>query len=109
MRVCAVATISLLSSTLVPSFAQDEGKSAGPSQLQTVLVQPERGPQKSEQSREEDRNRAEDRQVGPDWRAHPSDSDRMGRMSQEDMGRMMDRMEREMMDRDQRKVVAVGD
>jgi hypothetical protein len=41
--------------------------------------------------------------------AHPSDSDRMGRMSQEDMGRMMDRMEREMMDRDQRTVVAVGD
>jgi hypothetical protein len=43
-------------------------QSAGPSQPQSVPVQPERGPQKSEQSREEDRNRAEDRQVGPDWR-----------------------------------------
>jgi hypothetical protein len=104
MRVFTVATILLLSSSLVPSFGQDQGKSATPSQPETVPVQPERSPQQSEQRREEDRNRAEDRQIGPGWRARPGDSDRMGRMSHDDMGRMMDRMEREMMDSDRRTV-----
>jgi len=94
MRVFAVATILFLSSSLVPSFAQDEGKSPAPSQPQTVPVQPERSPQ---QSREEDRDRGDDRQVGRDWRAHPGDSNNMGQMGQNnDMGRMRDKMERNM-------------
>src|SRR6476661_9474731 len=96
MRALAVATILLLSSSLAPSFAQDQGKSVTPSQPQSVPVQPERSPQQSQQSREEDRDRGEDRQIGRDWRARPSDSDRMGRMGQNDMGRMMDRMDRDM-------------
>ena len=104
MRVFAVATILLLSSSLVPSFAQDQGKSASPSQPEAVPVQPERSPQQSQQSREEERGRAEERQIGPGWRARPSDSDRMGRMGQnDDMRRMMDRMDRDM-DSDRRTV-----
>ena len=91
MRVFAIATMLLLSSSLVPSFAQDEGKAPTPSQPQTVPVQPERSPQQSDQSREEDRRRSEDRQIGSDWRARPSDSDSMGHMGQKDTSRMMKR------------------
>jgi hypothetical protein len=50
MRVFTVATILLLSSSLVPSFGQDQVKSASPSQPQTVPVQPERSPQQSDQA-----------------------------------------------------------
>jgi hypothetical protein len=103
MRVLAIATLLLLSSSLVPSFAQNEGKSPDPSQPQTVPVQPERSPQQSQQSREEDRDRGEERQVGRDWRAHRSDSDSSGHMGQNDMGRMRERMGRDM-DGDHRTV-----
>jgi hypothetical protein len=41
-----------------------------------------RTPQQSEQSRERDRERAEDAHVGPGWRAQQRDDDRMGRMDQ---------------------------
>jgi hypothetical protein len=97
MRVFAVATILLLSSSLVPSFAQDEGKAPTPNQPQTVPVQPERSPQQSDQMREEDRRGNEDRQISSDWRARPSDSNRdssMGHMGQ--MRRDMDRDHRTM-------------
>ena len=93
MRVFALATILFLSSSLVPTFAQDEAKSPAPSQPQTTPVQPERTPQQSEQSRE--RQRAEDTRVGRDWRAHHDDDEHMEHMSQKDMGRMMDRMGRD--------------
>jgi hypothetical protein len=104
MRVFAVATILLLSSSLVPSFAQDEAKSPATSQPQTAPVQPERTPQQSEQSREQDRQRAEDTRVGRDWRAHPNVSDHMGHMGQDDMGRMRDKMGGHDMDGDHRTV-----
>ena len=58
-------------------------------QTTTAPVQPERGQQQSQQSREEDRDRGEDRRVGRDWRAYPSDRNNMGQ------GRMRDRMERD--------------
>ncbi|HEY2213040.1 MAG TPA: hypothetical protein VGH62_15755 [Bradyrhizobium sp.] len=90
MRVFALTTILLLSSSLVPAFAEDAGKTAGSNQSQTVPVQPERTPQQSEQYREGDRTRAEDVQVGRDWRTQQRDGDRMGRMDRNDMGRMMD-------------------
>jgi len=102
MRVFAVATILLLSSSLVPSFAQNEGRPPTSSQPQTVPVQPERTPQQSEQSREQDRQRSDDTRLGPDWRVQ-RDGDRMGRMDREDMGRMMDNMRRDM-DSDHRTV-----
>ena len=90
MRGFALATILLLSSSLVPVFAEEAGKAAGSNQPQTVPVQPERTPQQSEQSREPDRGRAEDVQVGRDWRTQQRDGDRRGRMDPNNMGRMMD-------------------
>jgi hypothetical protein len=68
MRVLAMATVLILSSTLAPSFAQQPGDAPAPSQPQTVPVQPERSPQQSEQSREQDQKRGEDVRVGRDWR-----------------------------------------
>lgn len=101
MRVLAVATILLLSSSLVPAFAQDEAKPPAAGQPQTVPVQPERTPQQSEQSREQDRQRAEDTRVGRDWRAQQRDGDDVGHMRQNDMERMREKMERDM-DKDHR-------
>jgi hypothetical protein len=101
MRVFAVAAVLLLSSSLVPAFAEEAGKAAGSTQPQTVPVQPERSPQQSDQSREEDRRRSEDRQIGSEGQARPSDRDSMGHMDQKDMSRMMEKMGRDM-DRDHR-------
>jgi hypothetical protein len=103
MRVFAVATIVFLSSSLVPAFAQDEGKSPATSQPQTVPVQPERSAQQSQQSREQDRERGEDVRIGRDWRAQERGGDRMDRMGQNDMRRMRDSM-RPDMDSDHRTV-----
>jgi hypothetical protein len=104
MRVLTVATVLLLSTSLVPSFAQDEGKSSPSRQPQTVPVQPERSPQQSEQSREQDREGGEDVRVGRDWRAQERDGDRPGRTGQNnDTGPMRDKMGRDM-DRDHRTV-----
>jgi hypothetical protein len=103
MRVLTVATILLLSTSLAPSFAQDEGKSLPSSQPQTVPVQPERSPQQSEQSREQEREGGEDVRVRRDWRAQERDGDRGGRMGQNDMGRMREKMGRDM-DGDHRTV-----
>jgi hypothetical protein len=88
MRSFAAATALLLFSSLVPSFAQNEANSPAVSQPRTSPVQPERTPQQSEQSRDRDRQRAEDMRVDRNWRAYPSDNDR-GPMPQ---GRMSERM-----------------
>jgi hypothetical protein len=53
-------------------------------QTTTVPLQPERSQQQSQQSREEDRDRGEDRRVGRDWRAYPSDRNRMERDADSD-------------------------
>jgi hypothetical protein len=75
MRVLTVAIVLLMSSALVPSFAEEEeGKSPVPNQPQMTPVQPERSPQQSEQSREQDRKSAEDVQVGRDWKAQGASS-----------------------------------
>src|SRR5438105_4813714 len=103
MRVFAVAAVLLLSSGLLPTFAQEEGKSPATGQPQTVPVQPERSPQQSQQSREQDRDRGEDRQVGRDWRAQERGADRMDRMGQSDRRGMRDNM-RSDMDSDHRTV-----
>ena len=95
MRILGITTALLLSTTIVPSFAQQEEKSPAPDQTQITPVQPERSPQQSEQSRQQDRKSAEDTWMGRDWRAQ-RDADRMGRMDQgprdqDRMGRMNDR------------------
>ena len=69
MRVLTIAMALLMSSALVPAFAEEEGKSPVRNQPQLTPVQPERGPQQSEQSREQDRKSAEDVQIGRDWKA----------------------------------------
>jgi len=91
MRVFAVATILLLSSSLVPSFAQDEGKSPALSQPQITPVQPELTPQQSDQAKEQNRQRADDTRVNRDWRAQQRDGENTGRTGQNDTGRMRDR------------------
>jgi len=96
MRILGITTALLLSTTIVPSFTQQEEKSPVPNQSQSTPVQPERTPQQSEQSRQQDRKSAEDTRVDRDWRAQQRDGERMGRMDQgrmeqERMGRMNDR------------------
>ncbi len=99
MRVLAIATIFLLSSSLVPILAQEQERAPAqsqpettpaPAQPQTVPVQPERTPQQSEQARKQGQDRAEEVQVGRDWRAQSRDGDNMGRMGKDGMGRMME-------------------
>ena len=102
MRVFAVATILLLSSSLVPSFGQDEGKSPTLSQPQTSPVQPDLTPQQSDQAKEQNRQRADDTRVNRDWRAQQRDGENMGRTGRNDTGRMRD-MDRDT-DRDHRTV-----
>jgi hypothetical protein len=102
MRVFAAATVLLLSSTLVPSFAQNEGKSPTLSQPQAAPVQPELTPQQSDQAKEQNRQRADDTRVNRDWRAQPRDGESTERAGQNDGGRMRD-MDRDM-DRDRRTV-----
>ena len=84
MRALALATTLLLSFTLSPSFAQEEGQppaqsqpQTAPAQPQTVPVQPERTPQQSERYRDEDRKRAEETRIGRGWRAQ--EPEMMGR------------------------------
>ena len=99
MRSAALATILLLSTSLAPAFAEEAEKTPTQSQQtapaqgqpQTVPVQPERTPQQSEQSLAPDQKRAQDVQVGRDWRTQPRDGD-MGRLSSTDMAQMMERM-----------------
>src|SRR4051794_11220814 len=74
MRVLIIGAVLLMSSASVPSLAQDQQKSPGANQPSMTAVQPERNPQESEQSREQDRRAAEDVQVGRDWRAQQQKS-----------------------------------
>src|SRR5258705_11268922 len=55
-------------------------------QTTTVPVQPERSQQQSRESREEDRDRGEDRPVGREWRALPRDRKSRGPSRQHDTG-----------------------
>jgi hypothetical protein len=106
MRVFAVAAMLLLSSSLVPLFAQDEGKSPALNQPQTTPVQPELTPQQSDQAKEQDRQRDQDTRVHRDWRAQQRDGENMGRSGQSDTGRMSD-MDRDM-ERDHRTMGPSG-
>jgi hypothetical protein len=103
MRTFVLAALLLGTSSLFPSFAQDQGKPQSSSQPQTVPVQPERTPQQSEQSREQDRQRAEDVRVGRDWRTEERDGDRTDRMGQNEPGQTRERMGHDR-DRDDRTV-----
>jgi hypothetical protein len=83
MRVFVLVTVLLASSSLCPSFAQEQGKDpvAAP---QTV---PAKSDQKSQQQQDQrtgrDQSRADDREVGRDRMMRRGDSDRMGRDARE--------------------------
>jgi hypothetical protein len=86
MRILVLATMLLASSSLYPSFAQDEGKApvAAP---QTVPAQPnQNSPPQQDQRTGGDQPRTDNREMGRDWRMHPGDGDRMGHDDRE-MGR----------------------
>ena len=95
MRALVFAAVLLGSSSLYPSFAQNQGHVPTASQPQTVPVQPERTPQQSDQSRDRDEKRAEDVRVRPGWRTEERDGDRMDRMGENDAGRMRDQIGRD--------------
>src|SRR5215212_1955011 len=90
MRALVLTAVLLGSSSLYPAVAQDEGKSQPPNQAQTVPVQPERTPRQSEQSRDQERDSAEDVRVGRGWRTQESDDERSDRMGYNDRGRTRD-------------------
>lgn len=88
MRVFAVAMILLLSSSVAPSFAQNEEKSPAVSQPPSTPVQPELTPQQSDQAKEQNRQRADDTRIKRDWKAQQRDDENAGRTGQTDTGRM---------------------
>jgi hypothetical protein len=94
MRILVLATTVLLAtSSLYAAFAQGEGKKAQDTAPQAVPAQTnQNAPAQQDQRTGSDQPKADNREVGRDWRAYPSD-----------MGRMMDRMGRGV-DWDHRKV-----
>ena len=85
MRVFILAALFLGSSSLCPSFAQDQAK---PSQAKPPIDAPQTGApartdENAEQPRDQrtgrDQSRADDREMGPDWRMRRGDGERMGR------------------------------
>jgi len=83
MRIIVFATVLLASSSLCPSFAQEQGK-APPAQPQTAPAQPDESSQQPRDQRtDRDQSRADDREMGRDWRMRRGDGDRMGREDRE--------------------------
>ena len=89
MRVLILAALLLGSSSLCPSFAQEQAK---PSQAKPPVdvAQPgaaARTDQNSEQPRDQrtgrDQSRSDEREMGPDWRMRRGDGERMGRYGRE--------------------------
>jgi hypothetical protein len=88
MRVLILAALLLGSSSLCPSFAQEQEK---PPQAKPPVEAPQTGAartdQNSEQPRDQrtgrDQSRADDREMGPDWRMRRDDGGRIGRDSRE--------------------------
>jgi hypothetical protein len=85
MRVLILAALLLGSSSLCPSFAQEQAK---PEQAKPPVDVPQTGPaartdQNSEQPRDQrtgrDPSRSDDRETGPDWRMRRGGDERMGR------------------------------
>jgi hypothetical protein len=89
MRVLILTALLLGSSSLCPSFAQEQAK---PPQAKPPVdvAQPgaaARTDQNSEQPRDQrtgrDQSRADDREMGPDWRMRRGDGERIGRYGRE--------------------------
>lgn len=80
MRVPAMITAVLLSCTVGPSLAAEVEKTPTQSGPAAAPVQPDQTPRQAEQAREQDRKKAEDVQIGRDWKAQGgSEGERAGR------------------------------
>ncbi|RZN11493.1 hypothetical protein CWO91_08565 [Bradyrhizobium genosp. SA-3] len=64
-----MTTAILLSCSLAPGYAGESGLSKTYKQEQSVPVQPDRTPQQSDQSRDQERARGESVQIERDWKA----------------------------------------
>jgi hypothetical protein len=71
MRILAAAAAISLSFVLVPAFAEESGLGK---QGQAVPVQPDRTPQQSNQSRDQERARGENVQIERNWKAQENAS-----------------------------------
>ena len=81
MRV-VLAAILLASSSLCPSLAQEQGKP--PVTAPQTVPQPDQNSQQQRDQRtDRDQPRADDREMGRDWRMRRGDGDRMGRDDRE--------------------------
>jgi hypothetical protein len=78
MRVFVLVTILLASSSLSPSFAQQEGKAPVAVPQAGAPAQPDQNSQQRDQRTDRDQPKADDREMGRDWMRR-GDSDRMGR------------------------------
>jgi hypothetical protein len=80
MRALVFAAVLLGSSSLYPSYAQDEGKTAPVAAPQTAPAQDkENTAPQQDQRTQTGQPKADNRDVGRDWRIHPSDGDRRDR------------------------------
>jgi hypothetical protein len=69
----ALAAVFVLAAT----FVHD---GAAPAQAQSTPVQTEKTPAQADQSRSQDRKRAEDTKIGRDWKAQSADHTNAGRV-----------------------------
>ena len=69
MRILAAATALSLSFVLVPASADDSEFSKSYKQGQSAPVQPDRTPEQSDESRDQERARGESVQIERDWKA----------------------------------------
>ena len=80
MRALVIAAVFLGSSSLYPSYAQDEGKTAPVAAPQTAPAQDkENTAPQQDQRTQTGQPKADNCEGGRDWRIHPSDSDRRDR------------------------------
>jgi hypothetical protein len=86
MRVLVLATVLLASSSLSPSFAQQEGKAPVVAPQAGNPAQPDQNSQQRDQRIERDQPKAEDREMGRGGMMRRGDGDRMGG-DDRDMGR----------------------
>jgi hypothetical protein len=84
MRVVVIATVLLASSSLYPSFAQEQGKAPPLAPPQTVPAQPDpNSPQQRDQRTDRDQPRGDDREMSRDGWMRRGDDDRQGREDRE--------------------------
>lgn len=82
MRIIVFAALLLASLSLCPLFALEQGQA--PSVAQPQTGQPDQNPQQQRDQRtDHDQPKADDREMGRDWRMRRGDGDRMGREDRE--------------------------